>query len=88
MKHPDHVQRYTGGGLKALAKEISELRYDALSELLGHLSEEIHKSAEKDGDMGYSRLAGFLYKLSYDLNSAGGYAFQAWEICGPLMEDQ
>jgi hypothetical protein len=71
--------------MKKLAEAISDLHYEALEELFGHLSSKIFKDAQKDETGKRWVLSGILYDLNYTLNICRDLAGRAWKICQPFM---
>ncbi len=79
MHHPTSVVNY-GGTMEELAKDVANLRYDALYDFLQQLSSKIAKDSYADRERG--RL-----KLSEELRNAAYSIRNAWIICKPHMSD-
>jgi len=86
-KHPLSVERYSGS-LEELAKDIKDLRYDKVSELLGYLVEEFKGEADKDLADRKTRLASKLYQASEYLADAREEIDSAWKISKPYMKEE
>jgi len=84
-KHSNQITHF-GNDFDALAKEIGDLRYDALHELLLKLSNKIKEDANKDREGGRVILSDNLYSLSEMLDFSSKRAKSAWDICEPFME--
>ena len=83
-KHPTTVAAYHGN-LKQLAEDIGNLRYDALQELLDHLSQKMFRDATADTGRGRHRLAKSLRGTGEGLRDAMYGAAEAWKISKPYM---
>ncbi len=84
MIHYSTVQNYTGT-LTELAEDISNLRYDALAELLELLSAKIERDGEKDKARGRAQLAQALQESTDGLAKAAVTMQKAWRIAEPFM---
>lgn len=85
QRHPTRVLRYEGG-MEALARDIADLRYDALAELLSHVAECVASDSQKDTERGRTKLGGRLYVLAAALRRASGRAQHTWTLCKPHMK--
>jgi hypothetical protein len=85
-RHPKTVEKYDGT-LKDLAKDIGNLRYDSLIELLDHLEAKIKEDADADLKGGRNRLAEFLTYAYVEVRSVKKQIGRAWEICKPYMKN-
>ncbi|PCJ57327.1 MAG: hypothetical protein COA65_09720 [Rhodospirillaceae bacterium] len=83
--HPVTVSKYDGD-LEQLAIDISNLRYDRLSELFGHLENKLQSDAYKYRQGARPRLAEFLTYAAIEVKSACKQFGRAWEISEPHME--
>ena len=83
-RHTTSITHF-GSDFKSLAKEIGDLRYDALSKFLAELADKIHGDSEKDLAGGRKRLADTLLEMSADLYDAKIDCDTAWERCKPYM---
>lgn len=79
MNHPQSVHKYAGT-MEELAKDVADLRYDALYDFLQQLSSKLAKDSQADLERG--RL-----KLSEELRHAAYSVRNAWIICKPFMPD-
>lgn len=85
MKHPTKIEKYNGS-LEELAEDIGNLRYDALRDLMKHLSKKIHDDAQADSARGRKKLALYLNELCRDIMKAEVWAKMAWIISKPHMD--
>jgi len=79
MNHPQSVHKYAGT-MEELAKDVADLRYDALYDFLQQLSSKLARDSYADRERG--RL-----KLSEELQHAAMSIRNAWIICKPHMPD-
>ncbi len=85
MRHPKNIKGYKSQ--KALAEDISNLRYDELSDLIYELAKKVEKDAEADKNRrGRVKLAYCLYNLAEELYDAHYWSEMAWRICKPYMK--
>lgn len=84
MKQQKHKTEFD----KELVNQISDLRYDVLSEFLEQLSVKIIKDGHKDIEKGRKKLGETLMWIAQHLRKASGQAFAAWVICKPYMEEK
>ena len=78
MKHPKTIEY--AGGLERLARDIGDLRYDALEGFLKLLADKVYLDAGADMSGGRKQLAVELYE-------AGHHIHRAWEISKPHMPE-
>ena len=82
-KHGYRIPR--GGSMKEMAKEISNLRYDALCEFFDELRTKLTEDALADELRGRHKLSAHLQAASGFVNRAGLEFSKAWDICEPFM---
>ena len=82
-KHPTEIE---GKLPYAFAKQMANLRYDALQALLLHLALELDKDSAADLERGRKKLAGKLHSASNHIASAANDIGDAWSICIPFMD--
>lgn len=85
MVHKTSLKYYPD--LESLAKEIGDLRYDALEAFLRHLALKLKKDSEADAKRGRPQLAGNLMNASNFLETSAIEIGRAWKICAPYLED-
>lgn len=85
-KHPRKVENYKGS-LDDLVKELGNLSYDVLSEVISKLADDIKRQADKDYSGNRKKLAGKLYLTAEKLYDAKEKLDEAWKICKPYMKD-
>ena len=71
--------------LRQLAEDLGDLRYDALSEFLHHLSQKIEQDGSKDAARNRFKLATTLKDCSEHLSNAKIAIDKAWEISEPYV---
>ena len=89
MKNKEHktlVRKYRGT-LKELAKDITDLRYDALAELLLEICKNLESDSEKDVLRERLRLAANLKLASLNLFQVVIKIVEAWKICEKHLDD-
>lgn len=86
MKHPTKINNYKGS-LEDLAKEIVNLRYDAVIYFLNCLQKEFIKEAENDHSKGRKKLAFELQFVAGSLSRSCYYLEKAWNICKPFIKE-
>ena len=86
MKHPTTIDKYNGT-LEELARDIADLRYDVMGDLLNHLAYEISIDQKKDFDNKRYQLSNGLYDLSACLNESQKICGKVWDICKRHMEE-
>jgi len=59
--HLTEIEKYNGA-MKELARDIADLRYDALAELINEIGEYIKQDAKRDDEKGRRYLASGLYR--------------------------
>lgn len=84
MIHKTEIEGYQGD-LQQLAKELGDLRYDALATFLEHLSSKITEDGEKDQARNRVQLAKQLQSCAEQLSSAASSIDKAWKISEPYM---
>jgi len=85
MRHPDKIEKYNGT-IDELAKDITNLRYDILAQLLDKLSHNLLIDAQNDFDKGRKQLYEQLYKSSLFTSNACLTINDAWKICKKYMQ--
>jgi len=80
MIHKSKVENYPGS-MKALAEEIGDLKYNALSEFLELLADKIEKDGDKDKGRSRIKLASNLHECSDKLRGCKDAIDKAWIIC-------
>jgi len=83
--HPTEVKHYTGE-LQQLANDISDLRYDKLSEFLGWLEMSLEEDAKSDYYGGRKHLASELIFATVGIKDAHIHIQRAWEVCKSHMD--
>lgn len=84
-KHLDHVPNYKGT-LEQLAKDIGDLKYNKLEELLGYLENKIRYDAERDKQAGRTQLSSRLEYAAGALLELRGQIERVCWICNPYMK--
>lgn len=84
-RHPTKVIGFEGD-LLLLAKRVTNMRFDAISELLALIAEELAKQAEKDKKAGKFDLAAMLSYAAKDQEFASTRFKEIWELCEPHMK--
>ena len=84
MIHKTDIDQYPHG-LANLAKDLGDLRYDALADFLEALSAKIKEDAAKDDGRGRIQLAAQLNGCAEQLAKAANSIDKAWKICEPYM---
>ncbi len=82
MTHRDDVERYPGG-LRELAEDLGNMRYDALGRFLDLLAVKMVGDAAQDEGRGRRRLATALRESAEHLTAAAEAVRRAWRICEP-----
>lgn len=85
MKHVMTVPKYSGT-LKELAVDISNMRYDAVADFLGHLSDAIFLQVRQDAARSRAILADTLLDTYASLRAATMSMRSVWRICEPFMK--
>ncbi len=86
-KHPMSVPGFTGTN-EELGKQMANLHYDAIVEILSAFSSETRDAAIKDGDAGRMHLATALKSSVVALERAKDCFAQAAEISKPFMQER
>lgn len=68
------------GGVKKLAEDLGDLRYDVLSEFLYALAAKLSKDGHKDKAAGRD-------KISMEIHYAASSVQNAWKIAKPYMDE-
>jgi len=84
MNHPKDIKGYAS--LEDLANDINNLRYDSLSEFLGHLADKLKAQAEEDEKNGRDSLALNLYYASDNVRESKWRIDLAWLVCEKYMK--
>jgi hypothetical protein len=71
-----------------IAKQISDMRYDGLSDLLKELVLKLNSDAGNDFRRSRPQLASHLVMAAVNLSKAQREIQQAWEICKPHMKQE
>lgn len=85
--HPTTVARYPVS-LEDLAKDVAQMRYDAVADFFGYLAKEVKKQAEADKEKGREQLRVKLENSAHFLNELVEEISAAWKICKPYMKDE
>lgn len=85
--HPITVEKYSGS-LEDLARDITQLRYDAVAKLFGSVAKNMHTDAKADRTRGREQLAMKLERIAHALDEAKEEMDAAWEICKPYMKKE
>lgn len=83
--HPTKVQGFIS--MEELAITMANLRYDALAEFLGCLSDTLSEEADKDEDEDRINLSSELRDTADLIDTASVSMEQAWEICEPHIDE-
>ncbi|TAE13194.1 MAG: hypothetical protein EAZ95_11495 [Bacteroidetes bacterium] len=81
-----HLTEIDGFPLEALAKDLGDLRYDALATFLQHFADKIALDADKDAERGRAKLAKHLAQTVSLLREAKTEIEGAWKICEPFTK--
>jgi hypothetical protein len=84
MEHKTKLDYVT---FEKLARDLADLRYDALAEFLEKLRIQIGSDGENDFDKDRRQLAAALKECYFDLGSAQEDIEEAWRISEPYMKD-
>jgi len=84
MIHKDHIDHYDQS-MEQLAKDLGDLKYDALSQFLKLLSNKIQEDGQKDQARGRVKLAKELFEAADKLTEAEKAINRAWIISEPYM---
>ena len=85
MQHETDI-KYKGG-LRDLAQDLGNLRYDKLEEFLHVFAEKIEHDAASDGGRGRAMLAESLKETAASLRMANFHMAEAWRISKPHMKE-
>lgn len=85
-EHKSEIEKYNGS-LEELARDLGDLRYDALAEFLKNLSFKVKADGEKDGSRGRKKLAKALKNSSEKLKESAKDIDEARRISEPYMGD-
>ena len=85
MVHRASIKYYPD--VESLAKEIGDLRYDALEAFVHHLALKLKRDSEADAKRGRPQLASSLMNASNSLETSASEIRRAWKICAPYLED-
>jgi len=83
-KHPITIKDYES--MKDLAHDVSNLRYDVLSDFLWELAEKIELDSKSDKERERFKLANELIKTSMDFRNSSNSIWKSWTICKPYIE--
>jgi len=86
MKHPTKVEKYSGS-LEELARDIVNMRYDSLAELLGYIEKNLIEDYRNDMKRGREQLSNKLKKAAVEIFFAKGIIDSAWKICKEHMKE-
>ncbi|PIY08291.1 MAG: hypothetical protein COZ18_13040 [Flexibacter sp. CG_4_10_14_3_um_filter_32_15] len=86
QKHATQLKNYDKN-LEELANELGDLRYDALSEFLLHLSKKLKKDSLADRERNRIQLANNLKNASNAVKESSYSIKKAWKICEPFMKE-
>jgi hypothetical protein len=86
MKHLKTVKKYDGT-LKELARDIANLRYDALATFLEELSTALSEDSISDKKRKRKRLSYCLSVASSDILCASYAIRNAWNICKKFIKE-
>ena len=87
MPHPKTVEGFDGT-LDDLAREIENMDYASVKDLIRKLAECFIVRADADKDNGKPKLATELYSVAGELKQASFYAGRAAEICKKYNEKE
>lgn len=85
MKHLETIKKYDGT-LKELARDLVNLRYDALATFLEELSTALAEDSVADEKRKRKRLSYCLSVASLDIQCAAYTIKDAWEICKKFIK--
>lgn len=83
-RHKTFISHF-GEDFELLAKELGDLRYDALQDFLIELANKIDSDAEKDLNGDRNKLANRLFLAAQYVSSAAVNIGKAWTISEPFM---
>jgi hypothetical protein len=86
MTHLEAVPYYPRNP-KILAREICNLRYDAMSLLFASICSELRTDSVKDYNARKTQLAKILEDVAFACAEASMQADNAWSICEPHMKE-
>jgi hypothetical protein len=84
MIHRENIERYPGT-LADLAREIGDLRYDALATFLQELAAKLERDSAADAGRGRPKLAATLHEAADGVTAAAAAIERAWTISSPHM---
>lgn len=84
-QHPSVIAWYDS--LEQLARDLWNLQYDSLAELLKLLADDLDQQAQADIGRWRMKLAWHLSETSQALRATFAPMDRAWKICEPFMED-
>lgn len=84
MTHEKRLPHY-GDNWPEVARQLGDLRYDALADFLKELSKKMELDAQADADRARPKLARRLFATAEHVRLAGEQIEKAWTICEPYM---
>ena len=85
MIHKSEVEKYQGT-MGELARDIGDLKYDALAEFLELLATKIEFDGKKDEARGRVKLSTNLFSAAENLKNSQKAIEKAWVICEPYTK--
>ena len=85
---PRHPLTVNGLSVKELAREVANLRYDALGEFLTELKDCFQGDSVKDRERGNNQVAKYLNLMSNMTKDVQFQASKLWKVCKPHREDK
>jgi hypothetical protein len=85
-KHKSTIEGYDN--MKALAKDLTNLRYDALHDLMFEMAKQLYWDAIADNGRNRIKLADKLVKVADHMGDASLEMAEIWKLCEPYMETE
>ena len=85
MQHKTDVDYKNG--LKDIAKDLADLRYDSLRDFLEHFADKVEMDAVADHGRGRTKLSSSLHKTAKALEKAKDHMAEAWRLSKPYMKE-
>lgn len=84
-RHAKNIANYDS--IEILAKDISNLSYGSLRDLIGNLADELKKQADLDLTKGRKKLYREMTRAIENLYNARDNLDNVWAICEPYTEE-
>ena len=85
---PRHPLEVNGLNMRDLARQVADLRYDALGEFLSELKKCFQEDSVKDRERGNNQVAKYLSIMSNLTKDVQFQTSKLWKVCKPHMEDK